>query len=283
MVAKDPPGLPLHDVSRAAVKRVQQEGADAHRANEADAVGVWLCLHAQAALGAHAANLGLAGDVPHRKERTGQDVRAHAPQEVGLVLVLVGGAQEADGPLGCGLLARALLSGRGHAGVVARGHKVRARGKGALREGAELDGLVAHDVRVGRVAASVGVHQVVHDGGLVLGLTVPNLEVYAQSHGHALGVREVVSPGALEAGQVPGPVAHVDGRDVVALLHQQRAGKRRVHAAGKAGKDPLALACVCAHWRPPPMMRAALAAASSSEIPRRDISARTTRVTAATA
>ena len=283
MVAQDAPGLPLHDVSRATVQRVKQEGPDAHRANEADAVGVRLCLHAQAALGAHAANLGLAGDVPHREERAGQDVRAHAPQEVGLVLVLVGGAQEADGPLGCGLLARALLGGRGHAGVVARGDIVRARGKGALREGAELDGLVAHDVRVGRVAASVGVHQVVHYGGLVLGLAVPDLKVNAQGHGHALGVGQVIRPGALEAGQVSGPVAHVDGRDVVAPLNQQRAGKRRVHAAGKAGKDPLALACVCAHWRPPPMMRAALAAACPSEIPRRDISARTTRITATTA
>ena len=283
MVAQDAAGLPLHDVSRAAVQRVKQEGPDAHRANEADAVGVRLCLHAQAALGAHAANLGLAGDVPHRKERASQDVRAHAPQEVGLVLVLVGGAQEADGPLGCGLVARALLGGRDHAGVVARGHKVRTRGKGALRESAELDGLVAHDVRVGRVAASVGVHQVVHDGGLVLGLAVPDLKVNAQGHGHTLGVGQVVRPGALEARQVPGPVAHVDGRDVVAPLHQQRAGKRRVHAAGKAGKDPLALACVCAHWRPPPMMRAALAAVSSSDIPSRAISARTTRVTAAMA
>ena len=202
--------------------------------------------------------------------------------------MLVGGAQEADGGLLDGGSVRALLA-CGDAGVVACGYEVRARGKGALREGAELDGLVAHDVRVGRVAASVGVHQVVHDGGLVLGLTVPNLEVYAQRHGHALGIREVVCPGALEAGQVPGPVAHVDGRDVVALLHQQRAGKRRVHAAGKASKDPLALACVCirarvcAHRHSPPMMRAALAAASSSDNPSRAISARTTRVTAAMA
>ena len=86
----------------------------------------------------------------------------------------------------------------------------------------------------------VGVHQVVHNGALVLLLAVPDLEANAQGHSNALGVRKVVGPGAAVPRQVARPVAHVDGCDVVALLNKERRRERRVHASGEAEKDLLA-------------------------------------------
>ena len=78
----------------------------------------------------------------------------------------------------------------------------------------------------------VGVDEVVDDGGFVLGLAVPDLEVDAQAHRDALGVREVVGPGALKARQVARPVAHIDRCHVMARLAQKRARERGVDAAG---------------------------------------------------
>ena len=66
-----------------------------------------------------------------------------------------------------------------HASVVSRGDEVRAACEGALGEGAKLDGLVAHHIGVGREAVRIGVHEVVHDGALVLLLAVPALELNA--------------------------------------------------------------------------------------------------------
>ena len=66
-----------------------------------------------------------------------------------------------------------------HAGVVSRGDEVRAACEGTVGEGAKLDGLVAHHIGVGREAVRIGVHEVVHDGVLVLLLAVPDLELNA--------------------------------------------------------------------------------------------------------
>ena len=145
--------------------------------------------------------------------------------------MLVHGAQELGG-------ARLLVAA--DAGVVPRCNEVRSTRKGAVCKGAKLDGLVAHHVGVGCEAVRVGVHQVVHNGALVLLLAVPDLEANAQGHSNALGVRKVVGPGAAVPRQVARPVAHVDGRDVVALLNKERGRERRVHASGEAEKDLLA-------------------------------------------
>ena len=222
MVPEHAPGLELDDIARAALERVEQKRADAHGADEADPVGVGLCLQAEAALRDHAPDLGLIRNVADGKEGLREHFFAHAPQEIGLVLVLVGGTQQARPAVGV----------RIDAPVVARGHKVRARGERLVGEGAELDGLIAHDVGVRREAVGVGVDEVVDDGGLVFGLAVPDLEVDAQAHRDALGVREVVGPGALEARQVARPVAHIDRCHVMTRLAQKRARERGVDATG---------------------------------------------------
>ena len=79
----------MYKQARREMGLTQQEVADADGADEADAVGVRLGLHAQAPLGAHAAHLGLVVHVAHREERPREGLLPYAPEEVGLVLVLV--------------------------------------------------------------------------------------------------------------------------------------------------------------------------------------------------
>ena len=261
--------LPLHDVAGSTIEGVEKEGPDPHRSHEADAVGVGLVLDAQTALRAGGAHLGLARIVSHGKERAVEGRPGHPPEEVGLVLVLVGGAQERG--------RSALGRGMSHTGVVTGRHVVRPEREGPLGEGAELDGLVAHDVGIGRVASGVGVDEVVHHRVVVLPLAVPDLERNAQRHAHALGVGEVVRPGALEARQVARPVSHVDRVHVIALLDEQGRGEGGVDSARESHEDLLA------HQTRSAMRRFESAAMSASVRPRRSISPRTAETISRTA
>ena len=56
-------------------------------------------------------------------------------------------------------------------------------------------------------------------------------------HRDPLGILVVFFPRAREAGQVLAPVLHVDARDIIALLFQQRRRYRRVDPAGHADID----------------------------------------------
>ena len=113
----------------------------------------------------------------------------YTPQEIRLILVSVCGAQEFFG-------ARDILS------VVTCCNKICTLSKSAFCKGAKLYRLVAHNVWIRRAAMLIGIKQVIHNGGLILGLTVPHVQIDAERYAHALGVGQIICPRALKAWQV---------------------------------------------------------------------------------
>ena len=80
----------------------------------------------------------------------------------------------------------------------------------------------------------IGIKQVIHNGSLILGLTVPHVQINAQRYADALGISQVICPRTLKAWQVLGPVAHIDSLDVVARLKKQSRGQRRINTTTHA-------------------------------------------------
>ena len=161
---------------------------------------------------------------------------------------------------------------------MARRDVVRTLRERAVGKGPELDRLVAHNVRVGRVAMRVGRDEVIDHGPLILELAVPDVKAYAQAHGDALGIRQVICPATLKSRQVATPVAHVDGMHVVTPLNEERRRKRRVNPTAHAQKDPVphGSPAWCPFEGTCARSRADTSAMCSSERHRRSISSRTT-------
>ena len=113
-------------------------------------------------------------------------------------------------------------------------NKICALRKSTFCKGAELYRLVAHNVWIRRTAVLIGIKQVINNSGLILGLTVPHVQINAQRYAHALGVGQIICPRTLKAGQVLGPVAHIDSLDVIARLKKQSCRQRRINAATHA-------------------------------------------------
>ena len=62
------------------------------------------------------------------------------------------------------------------ASVVPCGNKVGSLGECTLGEGAKFNGLVAHNVGIGRESLAIRIDEVVDNGCLVVGLAVPYVE-----------------------------------------------------------------------------------------------------------
>ena len=118
--------------------------------------------------------------------------------------------------------------------IVTCSNKISALCKSTLCKGAKLDRLVAHNVWIRRTAVLIGIKQVIHNGSLILGLTVPHVQINAKRYAHALSVGQIICPRTLKAWQVLGPVAHIDSLDVVARLKKQSRGQRRINATTHA-------------------------------------------------
>ncbi len=85
-------------------------------------------------------------------------------------------------------------------GVVAGGDVIGAGGEGAFEEKLELNLLVADDVRVGGAAGAGFAQEVVDDVLAVFCLEIPDRKIDTEAHRYALGVGQVLGPGALHAG-----------------------------------------------------------------------------------
>lgn len=94
MVPEHLASLPLDDIACPLLERIEQEGTDADRTDEADAIGVRLGLDAEVALCAGSTNVCLRGVAADREENAIERRAGHAPEEVGLVLVLISRAKE---------------------------------------------------------------------------------------------------------------------------------------------------------------------------------------------
>ena len=165
------------------------------------------------------------GECPHlglrhvaeREARARQLVLVEDPQEVGLVLVRIGGAHEAP-------TAVAVLE----AGVVAGGDRIGSvGGQAAAQELVELDVLVAGLARVRGGAVEVGVDEGVDDPGTELALDVEDVERDPEQLGDAARVVGGIGRAAAAAELVAlGQVAvcpHPDADDllVARLLREE--------------------------------------------------------------
>ena len=72
--------------------------------------------------------------------------------------------------------------------IVTRCNKIGTLSKSTFCKGTKLDRLVAHNVWIGRATVLIGIKQVIHNGSLILGLTVPHVQINAQRYADALSI-----------------------------------------------------------------------------------------------
>ncbi len=218
-------------VARVAAALLEQRAVVAER-DEADLLALRLVRRRQLELGRDLPHLRLR-QVAEREARACQLVLVEHPQEVGLVLVGIGGAQEA--PAAVAVLEPRVVAGGDRIGSVG--------GQAAVQQLVELDVLVARLARVRRGAVEVGVDEGVDHAFAELALHVEREERDLDQLGHATrvvgGVRRAARAGELVAFRQVGVRAHPDADDLVLapLLGQERGGNRRVDATAHGGDD----------------------------------------------
>jgi hypothetical protein len=196
------------------------EIAERTLADEADAGGVPLVGHRQAALAGDAPHLGLA-EAADRELAEGELLGAERVQEVALVLAAVGGAQQA-----------AAVDPRVMAGRVA----LRAEPLGILEADAEFDLTVAEHVRIGRATGLQLGEKMGEHALAVLRREARLVQRDAELVAHAPRVLEVGRGRAVTV-VVFRPVRHEERLDAVAGVLEQRGRYRGVDAAGKCHDD----------------------------------------------
>ena len=160
-----------------------------------------------------------------RQEQTVERLAGHPPQEVRLVLVVIGAKVEF----------RRAGAGSDHARVVPRRQPAAVQRVRPHEEVPELREAVAADARDRRAAGRVLRHEVVDHVAREVLLHVEHVVRHVELGGDGLGVRDPVEAAAgarraLAAGVAEGLHRHADDRS--ARARQQRRGERRVHAAG---------------------------------------------------
>ena len=119
--------------------------------------------------------------------------------------------------------------------IVARGERIRAEVAGERQQVAELHPLVAAHAGDRRLAAQVGVGEVVDHRLLEARLEVEHVVADTEPVRDAAGIVDVL-PGAAGAGARPRPARRIelerDADHLVARFRQQRCGDRRIDAAG---------------------------------------------------
>ena len=194
----------------------------------------------------------LPGDLPHlaleqpahREHRLRQGVLVDHIEEVGLVLVLVGGPEQA-------ILAARLVNAR----EVARHQLFRAQLLGEIQEDVELDLPIAQHVRVGRAALFVFLQEVAEHPVHVLFGEVHRVIGDVQLFAHGAGVGPVALAGAHAALVLLLPVLHEHADHLVTgpLHHQRRHGA--VHAAGHADHHAHTIASIRLHCNTIPNLK----------------------------
>jgi len=225
VIAEDFAGFLLADFAGFTVEVLLEEVFHTDLANEADAHGFFLGGNIELAFGGELLDFGFRHGADWKEGFRGSGV-AHAIEEVGLIFIGVDGFQEVDFSgggsfrrVGFGLVG---VFDRADLGVVAGRDEVGTAFDSPIVEEFELNQLVTHDVGVwGAAFFEFGEH-VVDDFGFIILLEVPDLKVEVELDGDALGISEILRPGALHAGEVFGPVLHVDAGDVVTLLLQKQ-------------------------------------------------------------
>ncbi len=227
VAAEDAPALALHDVARTLAEVGPNELRVADLAEKADALAVGPVPAGEAEAARGLAHLALAHR-PDREERAAELGAAQVREEVGLVLHAIGRAPE-DGA-GRRLLDDRVVSGRHAVAGVLQG----------LQERAELDALVAEDVRARRVAEAQLLDRVGDDPLVVFALHGHHVQRNARLLAHGARVAQVLLPrAASERGEIVlEPDLEIEGRQVGmprGLEHVQ--GHRTVDAAGKQHRD----------------------------------------------
>ena len=97
--------------------------------------------------------------------------------------------------------------------------------------------LVAHDIRIWRIALLILSEHIVHDFLFVFGLKIKNSKIDAELNGNAFGIGEILCPWTLHAGEILAPVFHIDTDDFVALLLQKISRNSRINATRHAKKN----------------------------------------------
>src|SRR4051812_25187713 len=101
---------------------------------------------------------------------------------------------------------------------MAGGNKVRAVFQSRLQKQLKLDLLVAHDIWIRRKAGLKAFEHVIQYLLTVFFLKIVNFERNAKLDSQSFSVLIVFLPRAWHAGQIAGPIFHVNTRDAVTLL-----------------------------------------------------------------
>ena len=218
-------------VARVAAALLEQRAVVAER-DEADLLALRLVRRRQLELGRDPPDLRL-GQVAEREARASQLLLVEHPQEVGLVLVGIRGAEEAPAAV-------AVLEAR----VVAGGDRIGSiGGQAAVQQLVELDVLVARLARVGRCAVEIGINERVDHALAELALHVEREERDLDQLRNATRVvgcvRRAARARELVALRQVGVGAHPDADDLVLapLLGQERRCDGRVDATAHCRDD----------------------------------------------
>ncbi len=200
--------------------------------HEADVLAVGLRRHRQIEAPRQRARLVL-GHAAQREAQEGELRARRREEEIALVATLVRGAVQLR-PAGAVDAAHVMPGGERVGAEIARGRQ----------QVAELDRLIAAHAGDRRLAARVGVGEVVDHVAAEAALVVEHVMRYAQPLGDARGVVDVPAGAAcalLRQGRAMVVELQRDADHVAPLLHQQRRRHRAVDAAGH-GDDDAALA-----------------------------------------
>ncbi len=196
--------------------------------DEADVLAVGLCRHRQIEAPRQRARLVLG----HATQREVQEGELHArrrEEEIALVAAIIGSAMQ---------LRPACAVDAAH--VMPGGERVGAEIARRRQQVAELHRLVAAHAGDRRLAARVGIGEIVDHVAAEAALVVEHVMRDAQPLGDARGVMDVL-PGAacalLRQGRAVVVELQRDADDVEPLLDQQRRGHRAVDAAGHGDDD----------------------------------------------
>ncbi len=229
-VAAQHPAVQMDDVPRLGALRAQaiDHGGVSPLGDEADVLAVGLLGDGQTQFGRRAADLAL-GQVTEREAQIVQLLGRGGEQEIALVARRIGGAAQ-------------LRPGRAHlaADIVAGGHRLRAQVAGDIQQVAELHGLIAADAGDRRLAAQIGVGELLDHLFLEAAFIVEDVVRDADGVSRGAGVVDILARAAgallLDRGAM---VVELQGHadHIIAGAGQESGGHRGVHAAGHGRHD----------------------------------------------